>query len=79
MNPSEAFQHAASASSLGDITSPALEAYILDNNSLTSDSLVGRDRLGTISQLIIKLDPTYAYHANGSHEKQKKFISFIFG
>ena len=80
VNPNEALLHAETATSLGDISSPALEAFILDYyNCGSSTGVVGTDRLGTISQLILKLDPAFAFKVNCLQNNQKRFITFIFG
>ena len=62
-DPDQALIFASKASELGDIGAPALQAYMIDYGRASSGSLIGKERLSTISQLIVKLDPVYAYNA----------------
>ena len=76
----EALDYAAAASNLGDVDGPSIEAYILDYIGNPSIERVGKGRLDTISQLIVKLDPVFAFHSKDLHQNVRgKFISFIFG
>ena len=49
---------------MGDSSSVALQAHLLDYaGAISPDNSVGEHRLLTISQLVAKLDPVYAYNA----------------
>ena len=82
VDPAEALKYAAAASELGDVDGSSIEAYILDycSNGNPSREKIGRDRLNTASQLLVKLDPIFAFHSNDLQQNVRSgFISFIFG
>lgn len=79
-HPNQALLYATTASELGDIGAPAIQAHMIDYGMATSCSLIGKDRLSAISQLIVKLDPVYAFHANTlASVKETCFIKHLIG
>ena len=78
VDPAEALEYAAAASKLGDVVSSSIEAYILDHrcNGNPSREKIGRDRLDTAPQLLVKLDPIFAFHSNDLQQNVcSRFIS----
>ena len=79
-NPREALNHATTAVSLGDIAAPAIQSYILDHSTLGPSSIMGKDRLSTISQLIAKLDPVFAFNASSTqHTRETGLVNTLAG
>ena len=79
-NPSEAYAHATDATKLGDLEAPSLQAHLLDYGGAPSDGPVGKDRLLAVSQLIVKLDSVFAFHATGSETiRNTGFVKFLTG
>ena len=63
-DPDQALVYASAAAGMGDTSSIAVQAHLLDHAGANSpDKSVGEHRLLTISQLIAKLDPVYAFNA----------------
>ena len=62
-DPNKAFLYATTAAELGDVGAPALQAHMIDYGGISSPSFIGRERLSAVSQLVVKLDPVYAYYA----------------
>ena len=79
-NQQQSLDYATTASKLGDLAAPALQAHLLDYGGATSPTSMGKGRVRTISQLIAKIDPTFAYNASTSQPVGKSgFIRFLTG
>jgi F420-0:gamma-glutamyl ligase-like protein len=79
-NPQQSLDYATTASKLGDLAAPALQAHLLDHGGATSHTTMGKDRVRTISQLMAKIDPTFAFTASTSQPVGKSgFIGFLTG
>ena len=79
-DPQESLVFANTAAKLGDLAAPALQAHLLDHGGATSCTIMGKDRLHTISQLIAKIDPSYAFNASTSQPlRESGYIRFLTG
>ena len=79
-NPTEAFELATEATKLGALQAPRLQAHLLDYAGATTQGPVGKDRLLAVSQLIVKLDPVFAFHVTGSESiRNTGFVNFLTG
>ena len=58
-NPQQSLDYATTASKLGDLAAPALQAHLLDHGGATSPTSMGKDRVRIISQLMAKMDPPF--------------------
>ena len=79
-DPKKTLTYAQKASSLGDISAKHIEAAILDIDPSLDPQKSSLARLQTISSLISKIDPYFAFNA-ASCEKTKKsgFITYLTG
>ena len=79
-DPQQSLAYATTASKLGDLAAPALQAHLLDHGGAVSPTTMGKDRLYTISQLIAKVDPIFAYNAQTVQPLRKSgYIRFLTG
>ena len=74
-DPDSSLSYATTALKLGDAGATGIQAHLLDYCNLTTADLMGRERLSTISNLIAKLDPVYAY--NSTILKSVKETGFV--
>ena len=82
IDPRKALQYAEQASENGDTLGASVHSDVLDyvSGTLPSTSYLSHNRLQLISQLIAKLDPSFAYQVLGSGDLGKSgFITFISG
>ena len=78
-DPTLALSYASKAANMGDLAAPRIQAYLVDYCGAESTEIVGHERLSTISKLIVKLDPVYAYNARKELECQISFIKVLNG
>ena len=79
-DPQKSLEYADIAISLGDLVSCRLKSDLLDRVTPSSPVQISSTRLLLISQLICKLDASFAYNAGSCDTSQRqRFISFITG
>ena len=79
-DPQQSLAYATTATKLGDLAAPSLQAHLLDHGGAASPTTMGKDRLCTISQLIANLDPSFAYNAMTIQTlRESGFIRFLTG
>ena len=79
-DPKQALLYAQKATSLGDTSSKSIEATILDNNPSLAPHQHSLSRLQTISTLISKVDPVFAFNAAAVDKiRNSGFITHLSG
>lgn len=78
-DPTLALSYASKAAKMGDLAAPKIQAYLVDFCGAESTDLMGHERLSTISQLIVKLDPVFAYNARNELVYQLSFSKILIG
>ena len=79
-DPETALHYATVAEELGDCEAASIRAEILDRSLSTGSGHMTTARARLVSQLLAKLDPSFAYHAGVSEKiKGSGFIQFISG
>jgi hypothetical protein len=77
-NPSKSLEFGLQAESLGDPCSLQLQSELLDYKGAHHSGQMGKNRVQTISQLISKLDPVFAFHCTKSSEiRQTRFVKYL--
>jgi hypothetical protein len=79
-DPKKALTYAQKASTLGDISAKHIEAAILDIDPSLETQKSSLTRLQTISSLISKIDPSFAYNSTSCEKIRKSgFIAYLTG
>ena len=76
----KALHYATVAEELGDSEAASIRAEILDRSPNNRSGHITATRARLVSQLLAKLDPSFAYHAGVSEKvKGSGFIQYISG
>ena len=77
-DPRKSLEFARQAESLGDPCSLQLQSELLDYKGAHHSGQMGKTRVQTISQLISKLDPVFAFNCTKSTEIRKTgFVKYL--